>query len=35
LCRAFVAGVGLKFAERGAFDLKGIPSQSDLFAAAQ
>jgi len=28
-----VAGAGLKFAERGAFDLKGIPGQWDLFAA--
>jgi class 3 adenylate cyclase len=30
-----VAGAGLKFTERGAFDLKGIPGQWDLFAAAQ
>jgi hypothetical protein len=30
-----VAGAGLKFTERGAFDLKGIPNQWDLFAAAQ
>jgi class 3 adenylate cyclase/pimeloyl-ACP methyl ester carboxylesterase len=29
-----VAGAGLKFTERGAFDLKGIPGQWDLFAAA-
>jgi len=28
-----VAGAGLKFTERGAFDLKGIPPM-DLFAAA-
>jgi len=30
-----VAGAGLKFTERGAFDLKGIPGQWELFAAAQ
>jgi class 3 adenylate cyclase/pimeloyl-ACP methyl ester carboxylesterase len=30
-----VAGAGLKFTERGVFDLKGIPGQWDLFAAAQ
>jgi class 3 adenylate cyclase/predicted esterase len=30
-----VAGAGLKFAERGTFDLKGIPGSWDLFAAAQ
>jgi hypothetical protein len=30
-----VAGAGLKFAERGAFDLKGIPGQWVLFTAAQ
>jgi class 3 adenylate cyclase/pimeloyl-ACP methyl ester carboxylesterase len=30
-----VAGAGLKFKERGVFDLKGIPGQWDLFAAAQ
>ena len=30
-----IAGAGLKFTERGAFDLKGIPSQWDLFAVAQ
>jgi class 3 adenylate cyclase/pimeloyl-ACP methyl ester carboxylesterase len=30
-----VAGAGLKFTERGAFDLKGIPGRWDLFAAAQ
>jgi class 3 adenylate cyclase len=30
-----VAGAGLKFTERGAFDLKGIPGQWQLFAAAQ
>jgi class 3 adenylate cyclase/pimeloyl-ACP methyl ester carboxylesterase len=29
-----VAGAGLKFTERGAFDLKGIPGRWDLFAAA-
>ena len=29
-----VAGAGLKFTERGVFDLKGIPGQWDLFAAA-
>jgi class 3 adenylate cyclase/pimeloyl-ACP methyl ester carboxylesterase len=29
-----VAGAGLKFTERGAFDLKGIPGQWELFAAA-
>jgi class 3 adenylate cyclase/pimeloyl-ACP methyl ester carboxylesterase len=30
-----VAGAGLKFTERGAFVLKGIPGQWDLFAATQ
>jgi pimeloyl-ACP methyl ester carboxylesterase len=30
-----VAGAGLKFAERGAFGLKGIPGAWDLFAAIQ
>ena len=30
-----VAGAGLKFAERGSFDLKGIPGSWDLFAAVQ
>jgi class 3 adenylate cyclase/pimeloyl-ACP methyl ester carboxylesterase len=30
-----VAGAGLKFTARGAFDLKGIPGQWDLFAAIQ
>lgn len=30
-----VAGAGLKFTERGAFDLKGIPGRWDLFVAAQ
>jgi class 3 adenylate cyclase/pimeloyl-ACP methyl ester carboxylesterase len=30
-----VAGAGLKFTERGAFDLKGIPGHWELFAAAQ
>jgi hypothetical protein len=30
-----VAGAGLKFTERGEFDLKGLPGQWDLFAAAQ
>lgn len=30
-----VAGAGLKFTGRGAFDLKGIPGQWELFAAAQ
>jgi len=30
-----VAGAGLKFTERGAFDLKGIPGQWELYAAAQ
>ena len=28
-----VAGAGLKFAERGSFNLKGIPGSWDLFAA--
>ena len=28
-----VAGAGLKFAERGSFDLKGIPGPWDLFVA--
>lgn len=30
-----VAGAGLKFSERGAFGLKGIPGSWDLFAAIQ
>lgn len=30
-----VAGAGLKFADRGSFDLKGIPGSWDLFAAVQ
>jgi class 3 adenylate cyclase/predicted esterase len=30
-----VAGAGLKFAQRGSFDLKGIPGSWDLFAAVQ
>jgi len=30
-----VAGAGLKFAERGLFELKGIPGSWDLFAATQ
>jgi pimeloyl-ACP methyl ester carboxylesterase/class 3 adenylate cyclase len=30
-----VAGAGLKFVERGSFDLKGIPGSWDLFAAIQ
>jgi class 3 adenylate cyclase/pimeloyl-ACP methyl ester carboxylesterase len=30
-----VAGTGLKFTERGAFDLKGIPGKWDLFAATR
>jgi class 3 adenylate cyclase/pimeloyl-ACP methyl ester carboxylesterase len=30
-----VAGAGLKFTERGAFDLKGIPGQWVLFVASQ
>jgi hypothetical protein len=29
-----VAGAGLKFAERGSFELKGLPSRWDLFAAS-
>ena len=29
-----VAGAGLKFAERGTFELKGLPGQWDLFAAS-
>jgi len=28
-----VAGAGLKFSERGSFELKGLPGQCDLFAA--
>ncbi|MGA7938381.1 MAG: adenylate/guanylate cyclase domain-containing protein, partial [Bradyrhizobium sp.] len=28
-----VAGAGLKFAERGSHELKGIPGRWDLFAA--
>jgi pimeloyl-ACP methyl ester carboxylesterase/class 3 adenylate cyclase len=30
-----VAGAGLRFADRGSFDLKGIPGSWDLFAAVQ
>jgi len=30
-----VAGAGMKFAERGSFDLKGIPGSWNLFAAVQ
>ncbi|WP_076860675.1 adenylate/guanylate cyclase domain-containing protein [Bradyrhizobium mercantei] len=30
-----VAGAGLRFSERGSFELKGIPGSWDLFAAAQ
>lgn len=30
-----VAGAGMKFAERGSFNLKGIPGTWDLFAATQ
>jgi hypothetical protein len=29
-----VAGAGLKFAERGSFELKGLPGRRDLFAAS-
>ena len=29
-----VAGTGLKFAERGSHELKGLPGRWDLFAAA-
>jgi len=29
-----VAGAGLKFAERGAHDLKGLPGRWELFAAS-
>ena len=29
-----VAGAGLKFAERGAFELKGLPGTWELFAAS-
>ena len=29
-----VAGAGLKFAERGSFELKGLPGRWDLFAAS-
>ncbi len=29
-----VAGAGLKFAERGSFELKGLPGKWDLFAAS-
>ena len=29
-----VAGAGLKFAERGSFELKGLPGHWDLFAAS-
>lgn len=30
-----VAGAGLKFADRGSFELKGLPGRWDLFAASQ
>jgi hypothetical protein len=30
-----VAGAGLKFAERGTHELKGLPGLGDLFAANQ
>jgi hypothetical protein len=30
-----VAGTGLKFSERGSFELKGLPGRWDLFAATQ
>jgi class 3 adenylate cyclase/alpha-beta hydrolase superfamily lysophospholipase len=30
-----VAGAGLKFSERGSFELKGLPGRWDLFAATQ
>lgn len=30
-----VAGAGLKFSERGSYELKGLPGRWDLFAAAQ
>ena len=29
-----VAGAGSKFAERGSFELKGLPGRWDLFAAS-
>jgi hypothetical protein len=29
-----VAGAGLKFAERGSYELKGLPGKWDLFAAS-
>ena len=29
-----VAGAGLKFSERGSFELKGLPGRWDLFAAS-
>jgi class 3 adenylate cyclase len=29
-----VAGAGLKFAERGSHELKGLPGRWDLFAAS-
>jgi hypothetical protein len=29
-----VAGAGLKFLERGSFELKGLPGRWDLFAAS-
>jgi hypothetical protein len=29
-----VAGTGLKFAERGSHELKGLPGRWDLFAAS-
>jgi class 3 adenylate cyclase len=30
-----VAGAGLRFTDRGSFDLKGLPGSWDLFAANQ
>jgi hypothetical protein len=29
-----VGGAGLKFSERGSFELKGLPGNRDLFAAS-
>jgi class 3 adenylate cyclase len=29
-----VAGAGLRFSERGSYELKGLPGKWDLFAAA-
>jgi hypothetical protein len=29
-----VAGAGLKFSERGSYELKGLPGRWDLFAAS-